>query len=158
MVRRFFLFASSEVARCTSRAASTEEQLSETKDRVLAFVQSRSSASVTCWLQLAALERLLLEMAPASMHAAAAARAERLYRHAAAQSERGCALEQEDGAVVAAAVDALVDTWLAYLGFLAQRDTRRAMEQLRTAQDRVRAAGGAAALDALQRGWEQLVA
>lgn len=158
VVRRFFLFASSEVARCTSRAASTEEQLSETKDRVLAFVQSRSSASVTCWLQLAALERLLLEMAPASMHAAAAARAERLYRHAAAQSERGCALEQEDGAAVAAAVDALVDTWLAYLGFLAQRDTRRAMEQLRTAQDRVRAAGGAAALDALQRGWEQLVA
>ena len=60
--------------------------------------------------------------------------------------------------MVAAAVDALVDTWLAYLGFLAQRDTRRAMEQLRTAQDRVRAAGGAAALDALQRGWEQLVA
>ncbi|WFD19486.1 U3 snoRNP protein [Malassezia caprae] len=101
------------------------------RDAALAYVLASSSASVTCWLDLAR----------NSADEALTARAPRLYKRAIDQAER-----ERDLAMVTMA-------WLAYLGYLAHRDMAAALRELPTATMRIRTLGGDEAVVAFEAAW-----
>ena len=102
-------------------------------EQVLSMALSISSASTSCWLAIAD-------------HCAQSASlaADRVYQRAVDQAER-------EGHVADA-----MQTWLAYLAYLAQNDMRKALTQLGHASTRMRTMGGAEAVVALEQQWQAM--